>query len=466
MNLADKGASTNTLQVLLDTFVIIAALGLAIRMYGQDFASQNWEEFIFPVLIFTVVFALANKSENIYNLTTFCEKDWLLKTYTVSFLLATGTAALMVMTIGMSYENLGFYRLFLAVAYVLLMLKIMLIRPLLRLPHNQYTARTAFLGDKDKFPLFQSYLNKTSIPYDDMGYIAETREQYEAAEEAYIGCAEDLENLIREYNIDQIYIGQDSAEGLPAAQKYLDLCVEMGVTVGMVIDFYNRRFAKTYVNSIGTYPVVFYHTVVLDNVSAMWKRTLDILGGLVGVILSSPIMLLTAIAIKLDSPGPAIFKQTRVGKNGRQFEIYKVRSMYLDAEARKQELMAQNEIGGGVMFKIRDDPRITKVGRIIRKLSIDELPQFFNVLEGSMSLVGTRPPTLDEVEKYKTNQWRRISIKPGITGMWQVNGRSNIQDFDEIVKLDVDYIDNWSLWLDLKIIFKTVLVLLKHDDAC
>ena len=192
---------------------------------------------------------------------------------------------------------------------------------------------------------------------------------------------------------------------------------------------------------------------------------MDILAGIVGVILSSPIMLVTVIAIKLDSPGPILFKQTRVGQNGRHFKMYKFRSMYIDAEERKKELLEQNELEGGVMFKIKDDPRITRVGKFIRKTSIDELPQFFNILGGSMSLVGTRPPTLDEVEKYETSQWRRISIKPGLTGMWQVSGRSNIKSFDEIVELDMEYIDNWTLGMDIKIIFKTILVLLKHDDA-
>ena len=196
-----------------------------------------------------------------------------------------------------------------------------------------------------------------------------------------------------------------------------------------------------------------------------FRFKMDILAGIVGVILSSPIMLVTAIAIKLDSPGPILFKQTRVGQNGRHFKIYKFRSMYIDAEERKKELLEQNELEGGVMFKIKDDPRITRVGKFIRKTSIDELPQFFNILGGSMSLVGTRPPTLDEVEKYETSQWRRISIKPGLTGMWQVSGRSNIKSFDEIVELDTEYIDNWTLGMDIKIIFKTILVLLKHDDA-
>ena len=233
----------------------------------------------------------------------------------------------------------------------------------------------------------------------------------------------------------------------------------------LIVDFYKRRRANSYVSTVGTYPIITYHTITLNSYEQLLKRLMDIIGGVAGCILSAPIMLVTAIAIKLDSPGPVLFKQVRVGQNGRNFKIYKFRSMYIDAEARKKELMSQNEIEGGVMFKMKDDPRITRVGKVIRKLSIDELPQFFNVVQGTMSLVGTRPPTLDEVEKYKRNQWRRISIKPGITGMWQVSGRSRVQNFDDIVEMDVEYIDNWSLWLDVKIILKTVLVLLRHNDA-
>jgi lipopolysaccharide/colanic/teichoic acid biosynthesis glycosyltransferase len=139
--------------------------------------------------------------------------------------------------------------------------------------------------------------------------------------------------------------------------------------------------------------------------------------------------------------------------------------MYIDAEARKKELMAQNQVNGGLMFKIKSDPRITGVGKILRKTSLDELPQFINVLKGDMSLVGTRPPTVDEVTKYENYHRRRISFKPGLTGMWQVSGRSNITDFDMVVKLDTQYIDQWSIWLDLKIILKTIWVVLKKSDA-
>ena len=301
------------------------------------------------------------------------------------------------------------------------------------------------------------------------GYIAASAQELAQISEGdageYLGSLEDLEMLIRRYHLDQIYILQKREEQLFSMQKYVDLCIDMGVTVRMVVDFYKRRRADSYVSCVGTYPVITYHTVTLNTGEQVIKRIMDVAGGLAGIVLFSPVMLLAALAIKLDSPGPVIFRQTRVGKNGRTFQIYKFRSMYVDAEERKSELLSQNEIAGGVMFKIREDPRITRVGRILRNLSIDELPQFFNVLGGSMSLVGTRPPTPDEVEKYGTRQWRRISIKPGLTGMWQVNGRSLVTDFEKIVELDVEYIDNWSLMEDIRILCKTVTVLLKHADA-
>jgi exopolysaccharide biosynthesis polyprenyl glycosylphosphotransferase len=187
----------------------------------------------------------------------------------------------------------------------------------------------------------------------------------------------------------------------------------------------------------------------------MIKRVIDIIGGLVGLLITAVLTPFVAIAIRLDSPGPIFFAQTRIGKNGRRFKIYKFRSMYIDAEERKKELEAQNEMSG-LMFKMENDPRITKVGKFLRKTSIDELPQFWNILKGDMSLVGTRPPTEDEFEQYNSHYRRRISMTPGLTGLWQISGRSDISDFDEVVKLDLEYIDNWSVGLDIKILFKTV----------
>ena len=158
------------------------------------------------------------------------------------------------------------------------------------------------------------------------------------------------------------------------------------------------------------------------------------------------------------------FRQQRVGLNGRIFNMYKLRSMYVDAEERKKELMDRNEMNG-LMFKMENDPRITRVGRFIRRTSIDELPQFFNVLKGDMSLVGTRPPTVDEYRQYESHHKRRLSMKPGITGLWQVSGRSDIENFEDVVKLDVQYIDHWSLGLDLKLLCKTVAVVFAGRGA-
>lgn len=198
--------------------------------------------------------------------------------------------------------------------------------------------------------------------------------------------------------------------------------------------------------------------------AAFLKRLIDIIGGFVGSIISLPIILIVAVPLLIESPGPLIFKQQRVGKNGRVFNIYKLRSMYVDAEERKKELMSQNKMDG-LMFKMDNDPRITKVGRFIRKTSIDELPQFWNVLKGDMSLIGTRPPTLEEFSKYESHHKRRLSMRPGITGMWQVSGRSEIKNFEDVVKLDCEYIDNWSIWLDIKIMLKTVRVVIRGIGA-
>jgi lipopolysaccharide/colanic/teichoic acid biosynthesis glycosyltransferase len=171
-----------------------------------------------------------------------------------------------------------------------------------------------------------------------------------------------------------------------------------------------------------------------------------------------------AILIKTTSAGPVFFRQVRVGKNGRRFIIYKFRSMAADAEAKKADLLDQNELSGAV-FKMKNDPRITPVGKFIRKYSLDEFPQFINVLRGEMSMVGTRPPTPDEVMEYEKWHHRRISIKPGLTGLWQVSGRNAITDFDEIVKLDLKYIDSWSIWQDMVIIFKTFLAIFNRESA-
>ena len=195
------------------------------------------------------------------------------------------------------------------------------------------------------------------------------------------------------------------------------------------------------------------------------KRLMDICGALIGLLITGIAFVFVAPAIYVKSPGPIFFSQVRVGKNGRFFKIYKFRSMYLDAEERKKELMEQNKMSG-LMFKMDDDPRIIKgIGHFIRNTSIDELPQFWNILKGDMSLVGTRPPTKEEYAQYSQHHKIRLSFRPGLTGMWQVSGRSDITDFEEVVRLDEKYIEEWSILLDIRILFRTVVVVLTRKGS-
>ncbi len=238
----------------------------------------------------------------------------------------------------------------------------------------------------------------------------------------------------------------------------------MGITVHVNIDYFNNVMAHKTTEIFAGFTVLSYEASVFDYRRLFIKRIIDIVGALVGLSITAVLTPFIALAIKLDSRGPVFFAQKRVGKNGRYFKLYKFRSMYVDAEARKKELMAQNEMDGP-MFKVEHDPRITRVGAFLRKTSLDELPQFYNILIGNMSLVGTRPPTVDEFNQYDLYYRRRLSIKPGLTGLWQVSGRSDITDFKEVVKLDLEYIDNWSLSSDIRILLMTVWVVVMKKGA-
>lgn len=279
---------------------------------------------------------------------------------------------------------------------------------------------------------------------------------------------------LRRNALDEVFVDipMDSSESfLP----YLEEMESMGLTVHFRLPILDRiektccsdtnaaRMGRSLGRCAGG-NVITIGTSMLELRDQVLKRLLDVAGSLLGCVISLPIIAIVAIPLKLESPGPLIFKQKRVGLNGRIFYIHKLRSMYIDAEERKKELMAQNEMNG-LMFKMQDDPRITKVGKFIRKTSIDELPQFFDVLVGNMSLVGTRPPTVDEYNQYDSHHKRRLSMKPGITGLWQVSGRSKIQNFEDVVSLDVQYIDHWSLWGDIKLLFKTVAVVFSGHGA-
>ena len=238
--------------------------------------------------------------------------------------------------------------------------------------------------------------------------------------------------------------------------------IRAGVTVHINLVRVPDDIPNRTVERLGNYTVLTTGLRLASARQIMMKRLRDIAGGLVGSLLTVLVSVFIGPVIYFQSPGPIYFKQKRVGKNGRTFEIYKFRSMYMDAEERKKELMQQNEMDG-LMFKMKDDPRIIPIGHFIRKYSIDELPQFFNVLKGDMSIVGTRPPTVDEYEQYQVHHRGRLASKPGITGLWQVSGRNQITDFEEIVELDTDYIRRWSVAEDIRIILKTVRLVIQGD---
>ncbi|MCR5503122.1 MAG: sugar transferase [Lachnospiraceae bacterium] len=266
----------------------------------------------------------------------------------------------------------------------------------------------------------------------------------------------DFFETARQMALDEVFIyAPDWSQR--AMNEVVSFFFDMGVTCHYCVELSFLDSKRSTVGDFADFSVMSYNHFQSSYKRLLIKRVMDIFGGLIGCIVTLILTIFVAPAIKLDSKGPVFFSQTRIGRNGRRFRIYKFRSMYTDAEERKAELTKENEMTGP-MFKIKDDPRITKVGRFIRKTSIDEFPQFFNVLKGDMSLVGTRPPTEDEFEKYNQVYRRRLSMTPGLTGLWQVSGRSHIDDFDEVVKYDLEYIDNWSLGLDMKILLKTVWV--------
>jgi len=272
--------------------------------------------------------------------------------------------------------------------------------------------------------------------------------------ERMIGTLDDLEGILMRHVIDDVLITLPIKSCYGKIQNTIALCERLGVRAAYLADVFQSSLGRPSYEQTGRFPVVRMH-VVTDDHRMLVKRAMDLVGGIVGLVLAAPVMLVIVIAIKLSGPGPVIFSQQRFGLNKRRFAMYKFRTMINGAEALQADLETRNEASGPV-FKIRDDPRITRVGRLLRRMSLDELPQLFNVVRGDMSLVGPRPLPVRDVHKF-SESWlmRRFSVPPGVTGLWQISGRSDLA-FDRWVMLDLQYIDGWSLGLDLQILAKTV----------
>ncbi len=284
------------------------------------------------------------------------------------------------------------------------------------------------------------------------GYLLEDGDVHRNARPV-LGTISNLRRILEREVIDEIIVALSNPHG-DEAREVLRVAEERGVPVKLCMDYSLLKISRMSFEEIGDIPTVAFSPVPSDPYALAAKRAFDLVFSATVILLGSPVLLLIALAIRLDSRGPVLFRQVRVGRNGRTFDLWKFRTMCVDAEARLAQLRALNEVSGPV-FKMRNDPRVTRVGRWLRKTSLDEFPQFWNVLRGDMSIVGPRPPIPAEVERYESWQRRRLSVRPGITCIWQVSGRSTV-DFDQWMELDLQYIDNWSLMGDINIVLKTV----------
>jgi exopolysaccharide biosynthesis polyprenyl glycosylphosphotransferase len=274
----------------------------------------------------------------------------------------------------------------------------------------------------------------------------------------------ELESVIAQEPVDEVFITLPRDKYGHLVEMIVRLCEEQGIIVRMHAEMFKLRFARWQVDELNGEPIVTVHSGPLDGWQLIAKRLIDLCGTVMLLIAAAPILGLIALLIKVDSPGPVFFKQERVGRNKRRFQLFKFRTMVNGADKQQQMLEHLNEAAGPV-FKIKDDPRITRIGKFLRCYSIDELPQLFNVLKGEMSLVGPRPLPVRDVARIDI-RWhkRRLSVKPGVTCLWQVNGRSDVS-FNDWVRMDLEYIDQWSLGLDMKILMKTIPVVLKGSGA-
>lgn len=463
MHKSNKLAYANLGQFFLDVLFLILSYVVAYLVSSNLKVLYGISEFVWVPIVYIPIWVLIMMTLGMYNKTTFNYNDRIIRNILLSSLISGMFLTYVMFFIRETMCSKTLFVSFIITTVLTTAIERIIYIHFVNKRRSKNAANVIFVGVPEKALEYAYYIRKTNLKINVIGYVSIYGNKPFKSKKT-LGYIEELESILKNNAVDQViftlptgYVGE--------FRKYVCLCEEMGITVKMIVDLYDLKIAKTYMAYIGTLPVITFHSVNVNTFELTMKRVVDIVGALVGLFITGIASLFIVPAIKLTSPGPALFSQKRVGLNGRIFKIYKFRTMYIDAEERKKELMKENQVSGGLMFKIKSDPRITKVGSFLRKTSLDELPQFINVLKGDMSLVGTRPPTVDEVSKYENYHRRRISFKPGLTGMWQVSGRSNITDFEQVVSLDTQYIDDWSFWLDIKIIFKTVMVVLKRGDA-
>lgn len=464
MHKSNKFAHADVIQLSIDVLFLFLTYLFSYFIVSEFTVMMDISEYLWILIIFIPIWISIMAFGGMYDKTTFYYIDRVFR----NVVLATFFSGLSLGTMFFFIKETSTSRLFIAVYFMLCVAIMFLERYFCGLLYrkgnsNNITPRIIVVCSPETCISFRRYLGKTHMRYHIIGTV-QIGEGEGIQDEVCLGLLRDLRDILKEQVVDEVffYMPRDYTGDL---EQYVHLCEQMGITSHLVVNHYNMQLSRTHISMLGPLPVLTFHTVNLNPFQAAVKRMMDILGALLGIFITLMVSFVIVPAIKLDSKGPVIFKQKRVGRSGRIFNLYKFRTMYIDAEAKKEELLIKNVHKDGRMFKIKEDPRITGVGAYLRKSSLDEFPQFFNVLKGDMSLVGTRPPTLDEVAQYDFENLRRISVKPGLTGMWQINGRSDIEDFEEVVALDTQYIDQWSIGLDISIMLKTVNQIVKMKSS-
>ena len=417
MNRSNKGANTNIIQMFEDIVVLLLVYLIERRIFENVIGKETSLKCLALVVVFCAIYILANKEARIYNVTLFFYMDRFWRILSKSWLLAA------VITMGLMYvynpqDNVRSFHLhFLGATYIAICINMVFSRFIQMALNNYQAPRAAYVGTFEEYEKFHYFLNKTSLKVAELGYILEGKVPENKVFNV-LGQIDDLENIIRKNELDQVYFIMHSDDNIARIQPFIDICLEMGITVRVVMDVsYSQQMysSNSYVSSIGTFPVITYHTVALNSYEQFIKRLMDLLISLTCGVIVSPIMVATAVVAKLVSKGPVIYKEKRIGLNGRQFDLYRFNG-------------------------------------IKTKLGIENLPQLFNVIKGDMSLVGTRPPTVAELDTFERSQWRRVSIKPGLTGLWQTGKQIE----NNSVELDLRYIESWSIWSDMIILVKSL----------
>ncbi|SFM12840.1 Undecaprenyl-phosphate glucose phosphotransferase [Paenibacillus sp. 1_12] len=383
----------------------------------------------------------------------------MIKAYSFAILITIGVSFLLKLT--------DFSRLVIVLYWLMAIVSSGIVRGLkrvayIRLAKQGVVSKNVVIVGAGKFgkSLMQELTNYQYLGYKIIGFV-DDHEVEDFEDHKYLGPIAQLNDLLKKHLVEEIIITIPSERDL--VNKLITDLRKLDINIKIVPDLYNLVMSTVQIGNINSLPVVTLVKTPMRGVGLAFKRIIDIIASSLLILIILPVFVITAIAIKIDSKGSIIYKQQRIGKNGKRFYMLKFRSMVTNADSLLKQIQNQNEVDG-IAFKMKEDPRITKVGRFIRKYSIDELPQLFNVLLGNMSLVGPRPPLPYEVERYGDWEWRRLEVLPGITGLWQVSGRSDLS-FQQWMNLDIYYIENWSIAFDIKILLKTLPVVLKGEGA-